>query len=84
MARRTSPPTESTPPAAPFAVEIDREADGRWIADVPALPGCIVYGTTRDEALSRAIALALHVIADRIGHGEATPDVLVGVFVAAA
>ncbi len=83
MARRTAPPA-ATPADARFAVEIERETDGRWIADVPALPGCMVYGATRDEALSRAIALALHVLADRIEHGEATPAVLAGVFVAAA
>lgn len=65
-------------------MEIDREDDGRWIADVPDLPGCVVYGVTRDEALSRAIALALHVLADRIEHGEAPPEVLAGMFIAAA
>lgn len=53
-----------------FSIEIDREGDGRWIAEVPALPGVIVYGATRDEAVARAKALALHVIADRIDHGE--------------
>lgn len=80
MARRPA----TSPPGARYIVEIDRETDGRWIADVPALPGCMVYGATRDEALSRAIALALHVLADRIEHGEAPPDVLAGVFIAAA
>lgn len=84
MAHRSAPPPAAAPPGARFAVEIDREADGRWIADVSDLPGCLVYGATRDEALSRAIALALHVLADRIEHGEAPPDVLAGVFVAAA
>lgn len=53
-----------------FSIELDREVDGRWIAEVPALPGAIVYGATRAEAISRAKALALHVIADRIEHGE--------------
>ena len=53
-----------------FSIEMDREGDGRWIAEVPALPGVIVYGATRDEAVARAKALALHVIADRIDHGE--------------
>jgi predicted RNase H-like HicB family nuclease len=48
----------------------DREADGRWIAEVPALPGVLVYGPTRDEAMAAAKALALHVLADRIEHGE--------------
>ena len=49
-----------------FTVEIDRETDGRWIAEIPDLPGVMVYGTTRNEALARAKALALRVIADRL------------------
>jgi len=53
-----------------FAMEIDREADGRWIAEIPDLPGVMVYGTSRDEALARVKALALRVIADRLEHGE--------------
>jgi predicted RNase H-like HicB family nuclease len=53
-----------------FSIETDREVDGRWIAEVPALSGVIVYGATRAEAVSKAKALALHVIADRIDHGE--------------
>jgi predicted RNase H-like HicB family nuclease len=51
-------------------IEIDRERDGRWIADIPALPGVIVYGATRDQAIAKAKALALRVIADEIEHGE--------------
>jgi predicted RNase H-like HicB family nuclease len=57
-----------------FAMEIDREADGRWIAEIPDLAGVMVYGTSRDEALARAKALALRVIADRLEHGEALPE----------
>jgi predicted RNase H-like HicB family nuclease len=53
-----------------FSIEVDREVDGRWIAEVPSLPGVIVYGATQAEAVARAKALALHVIADRIDHGE--------------
>ena len=55
-------------------IEIEREDDGRWIAEVPDLPGVIVYGTTRQEAIAKAEALALRVIADRIDHGEAVPE----------
>jgi predicted RNase H-like HicB family nuclease len=47
------------------SIELDRETDGRWIAEVPSLPGVIVYGITRAEAIARARALALRVIADR-------------------
>lgn len=54
-------------------VEIEREDDGRWIADVVALPGAMAYGMTRAEALSRAKALALRVLADRLELGEAAP-----------
>jgi len=57
-----------------FAMEIDRETDGRWIAEIPDLPGVMVYGISRDEALARAKALALRVIADRREHGEALPE----------
>jgi predicted RNase H-like HicB family nuclease len=49
-----------------FAIEIDRETDGRWIAEVPSLPGVMVYGESRAQAIDKAQARALHVIADRI------------------
>jgi len=55
-------------------IETDREEDGRWIAEVPELPGVIVYGKTRDEAINRVEALALRVIADRLDHGETIPE----------
>ena len=56
-----------------FAVEVDQEADGRFIADVPALPGVMAYGATREEAIAAAKALALRVIADKVEHGEPVP-----------
>ena len=49
-----------------FEVEFDREDDGRWIADIPQLPGVMVYGTTKEEAKARVEALALRVLADQI------------------
>jgi len=55
-------------------IELDREADGRWIAEVPDLPGVMVYGTTRQDAIAKAEALALRIIADRLDHGEAIPE----------
>jgi predicted RNase H-like HicB family nuclease len=55
-------------------IEIEREDDGRWIAEVPELPGVMAYGATRHEALAKAEALALRVIADRLDHGEAVPE----------
>jgi len=55
-------------------IEIEREDDGRWIAEVTDLLGVMVYGQTRDEALAKVEALALRVIADRIDHGETSPE----------
>ena len=54
-------------------VEFSREDDGRWIADIPVLPGVTVYGSTRKQALVSAEAVAFRVIADRVKHGEALP-----------
>jgi predicted RNase H-like HicB family nuclease len=51
-------------------IEIEREADGRWIAEVPELPGVMVYGDSRSQAISKAKALALRVLADRLEHEE--------------
>ena len=62
--------------------ETELEADGRWLAEVPELPGVLAYGATRDEALARAETLALRVIAEKIEHGEAKPMAL-SVFIAA-
>lgn len=55
-------------------IEIEREEDGRWIAEIPDLPGVMVYGNSRNEAISRAEALALRVLADRLEHGEEIPE----------
>ena len=51
-------------------VESDREDDGRWIAEVPELPGVMAHGLTQAEALAAVEALALRVLADRLEHGE--------------
>ena len=56
-----------------FTVEIEQEPDGRWIAEVPELPGVMAYGSTQDEALAKTQALALRVLADRLENGEAAP-----------
>jgi predicted RNase H-like HicB family nuclease len=56
-----------------FAVEIEQEQDGRWIAEIPQIPGAMAYGRTRAEAVSRVEALALRVLAERIEHGETSP-----------
>ncbi len=57
-----------------LTIELDREDDGRYIAEVPELPGVIVYGDTEEAAIENAKALALHVLADRIEHDEALPS----------
>ena len=54
-------------------VEVEREDDGRWIAEVPALPGVLVYGATEAEARAKVEALALRVIADKLENGEPVP-----------
>jgi predicted RNase H-like HicB family nuclease len=55
-------------------VEFDHEDDGRWIAEIPTLPGVLAYGQTQEEAFSRVKALALRVMADRLEHGEEVPE----------
>ena len=57
-----------------LTLEIEQETDGRWIGEVPQIPGVMVYGRTREEALARVKALALRVLADRVEHGESVPE----------
>jgi len=57
-----------------FTVEYEREEDGRWLAEVVEMPGVLAYGGTSDEAIAKAQALALRVLADRLEHGEAAPE----------
>ena len=64
-------------------IEIEQEDDGRWIAEIPALPGVVAYGSKPEEARSKATALALRVLADRLEHGESIPE-LGDLFVTAA
>jgi predicted RNase H-like HicB family nuclease len=55
-------------------IESEREEDGRWLAEVPELPGVLAYGASRDEALAKAQVLALRVLAERIEHNEGRPE----------
>ena len=57
-----------------FTVEYEREDDGRWLAEVLELPGVLAYGANSDEAIAKAQALALRVLADRLEHGEGKPE----------
>jgi predicted RNase H-like HicB family nuclease len=58
-----------------LTVEVEQEDDGRWLAEVPELPGVLAYGQVREEAVGRAQALALRVLADRLEHSEPVPQV---------
>ncbi len=53
-----------------FTVENEREDDGRWIAEIRELPGVLAYGATPEEAIARAKALALRVVAEQLEQGE--------------
>ena len=66
-----------------FAVELEQENDGRWLAEVPALSGVLCYGQDRDEAVAKVQALALRVIAERLDHREAPAEFLNVTFKAA-
>ena len=60
-------------------IEIEQEEDGRWLTEIPDLPGVMAYGQTQAEAVAKVKALALRVMADRLEHGEVIPE-LVDVF----
>ena len=57
----------------PFTIDIEQEDDGRWLAEIPALPGALAYGATREEAIIHVQTLALRILADRLEHGEPVP-----------
>ena len=56
-----------------FTLECEQEVDGRWIAEVPELPGVLAYGSSSADAMAKAEVLALRVIADRLENGESEP-----------
>jgi len=62
-----------------FAIQYEQEDDGRWLAEVTELPGVLAYGRTLEDALARAQALALRVLADRLEHGESVPSRLMSI-----
>ena len=66
-----------------FSIEVEQEADGRWLAEVPSLPGVMTYGVTQTDVMARVQALALRVLAERLEHGEAVPELLTVTFQAA-
>ena len=64
-----------------FTIEHEREADGRWLAEVRELPGVLAYGATAEEAMARAQVLAPRVLAERLEHNETGPQ---AIFIAVA
>jgi predicted RNase H-like HicB family nuclease len=58
----------------PLTIEVEQEDDGRWLAEVPELPGVLTYGQTRQQAVERVQVLSLRVLADRLDHGEPVPQ----------
>ena len=66
-----------------FSIEIDREEDGRWIAEVPGLAGVMCYGSSREDAVAHVQALALRVLAERLEQSEAPVEFLNVTFQAA-
>lgn len=63
-------------------IESEREEDGRWLAEVPQLPGVLAYGVNREDALAKAQVLALRTLAERIEHNEGPPE-SIAIFIAA-
>jgi predicted RNase H-like HicB family nuclease len=66
-----------------LTIELDREVDGRWIAEVPEL-NILLYGASKQDAVQRAQSAALEIVLDRIAHGEIPPDSANAVFDIAA
>ena len=67
-----------------FAIKLEQETDGRWIAEVPDLPGVLAYGATERAAIAAVEALALRVLADRVELGEAEAPLSISFVPAAA
>jgi len=82
------PPSPMSPPHEEknhmtFRVEVERESDGRWLAEIIEMPGVLAYGPSATEAGARVQALVLRVVADQLAHGETGPDLLSISFTAA-
>ncbi len=66
-----------------LTIETEREEDGRWIAEVPEIPGALVYGSSTEDAVAKVQALALRILAERLEHGEAASELISVTFKAA-
>lgn len=67
-------------PLPVFDITFDRESDDRWIAEVPALPGAIVYAQTKEEAEKQVRQLAYEILAERVENDEAIPEPVARMF----
>ena len=59
-----------------YRIELEREEDGRWIAEIPELPGVMAYGKTRKDAVASVEALALRVLADQIERDNSASETI--------
>ena len=73
MANERKPPQGARSQDLRFTVENELEADGRWIAEIPQVPGAMAYGKTKEEAINKAYAIALRSIADDVEHSQKEP-----------
>jgi predicted RNase H-like HicB family nuclease len=73
MSVKRKPPLGTGSQDLRFIIETELETDGRWIAEIPQVPGALAYGTTREEAVNKAYAIALRSIADDVEHSDQAP-----------
>ena len=74
MSTRKPPQRAARAATRRFRIETERETDGRWIAEIAAMPGVLAYGTTEKQARAKAYALALRVIADEVEASTSVPE----------
>jgi len=72
MATQAKPP-QQPPDSESFKVDFECEEDGRWLAEIPDLPGVMAYGETKRDAEVAVVALALRVLADRTEQRKKPP-----------
>jgi len=73
MSTQRKPPQGTGSQDLRFTVETELESDGRWIAEIPQVPGALAYGKTKEEATNKAYAIALRSIADDVEHSQEEP-----------
>lgn len=73
MSEKRKPPQGTRSQDLRFTVETELESDGRWIAEIPQVPGALAYGRTKEEATNKAYAIALRSVADDVEHSQEEP-----------